>query len=70
MSQVLYGVPVLGGCSGFLMSREKNKNHYVPKTESFRGKMENREKLTRLIFPPTVLAINDSRDLIIWVTYR
>ena len=68
MFQVLDGVPVL---VGFLMFREKNKNQYAPKTESFRGKIGNREKLARLIFPPTVLVINDSCqscDLIIRVT--
>ena len=70
MFQVLDGVPVL---VGFLMFREKNKNQYAPKTESFRGKIGNREKLARLIFPPTVLVINDpcqSCDLIIRVTKR
>ena len=37
----------------------KSKNQYLAKTESFRGKIGNREQLTRLIFPPTVFPINE-----------
>ena len=55
--------------SPLLLSRQnENKNQYALITESFRGKIGNWEESTRLIFPRTVPAVNDSCGLIIGVT--